>query len=470
MITECTQRTFDFQPVGRRQLSARFDGGDISSDGGALLLRETERRIGVVGRFATCFRDHRNPMLIEHTVDDLVSQRVFGLALGYEDLNDHDDLRRDPLLAAAVGKRDLKGARRRTRDRGNALAGKSTLNRLELTLEGASAEDRYKKIELDFDAVDHVLVETFIRSHRTPPKEIILDLDATDDPLHGNQEGRFFHGYYDGYCYLPLYIFSGDHLLCARLREANIDAASGSTDELAGIVAEIREVWPDVRITVRADSGFCRDEIMTWCENNGIDFVLGLARNSRLERRIRKVMRKAKVRCKKTGEPVRIFKDMNYRTRDSWSKRRRVVAKAEALPLGDNPRFIVTSFTQEEFDARTLYEDIYCARGEMENKIKEQQLFLFADRTSTHWMRSNQIRLYLSSIAYVLMSALRRLGLAGTDLARAQCDTIRTKLLKIGARIRVTFRRVWVSFASSCPYAAVFAVAYDNLTRGPPIA
>lgn len=470
MITECTQRTFDFQPVGRRQLSARFDGGDISSDGGALLLRETERRIGVVGRFATCFRDHRNPMLIEHTVDDLVSQRVFGLALGYEDLNDHDDLRRDPLLAAAVGKRDLKGARRRTRDRGNALAGKSTLNRLELTLEGASAEDRYKKIELDFDAVDHVLVETFIRSHRTPPKEIILDLDATDDPLHGNQEGRFFHGYYDGYCYLPLYIFSGDHLLCARLREANIDAASGSTDELAGIVAEIREVWPDVRITVRADSGFCRDEIMTWCENNGIDFVLGLARNSRLERRIRKVMRKAKVRCKKTGEPVRIFKDMNYRTRDSWSKRRRVVAKAEALPLGDNPRFIVTSFTQEEFDARTLYEDIYCARGEMENKIKEQQLFLFADRTSTHWMRSNQIRLYLSSIAYVLMSALRRLGLAGTDLARAQCDTIRTKLLKIGARIQVTFRRVWVSFASSCPYAAVFAVAYDNLTRGPPIA
>lgn len=469
MIAECTQRTFDFQPLGRRQVLARFDGGDISSDGGALLLRETERRLGVIRRFAQCYRDHRSPLLIEHTVEDLVAQRVFGLALGYEDLNDHDDLRRDPLLAAAIGKRDLKGERRRERDRGHALAGKSTLNRLELTQEGASADERYKKIELDFAAVDHLLVETFIRSHRTPPKEIILDLDATDDPLHGKQEGRFFHGYYDAYCYLPLYVFCGDHLLCARLRKANIDASAGSVVELAGIVAEIRHAWPDVRIVLRADSGFCREEIMKWSEDHQIEFVFGIARNSRLERRIRKPMRKAMVRCKRTGEPVRIFSDLKYRTKDTWTTSRRVVAKAEALPLGANPRFIVTSFTKEEFDARSLYEDVYCARGETENKIKEQQLFLFADRTSTHWMRSNQIRLYFSSMAYVLMSALRRIGLAGTELAKAQCDTIRTKLLKIGARIQVTCRRVWVSFASSCPYATIFTVVFDNLTRGPPM-
>lgn len=468
MVADCTQRSLEFHGVGRRRVTARFDGGEITSDGGALLLRETERRVGVIRRLAGCFKDHRDPLRIEHTVEELVAQRVFGLALGYEDLVDHDDLRRDPLLAVAVGKRDLKGEKRRARDRGFALAGRNTLNRLELTLEGASAGDRYKKIELDFDAVDHLLVETFLRAFDEPPKEIILDLDATDDPIHGKQEGRFFHGYYDGYCYLPLYVFCGDHLLCARLRKADIDASAGSIDELAGIVAEIREAWPHVRITVRADSGFCRESIMAWCEQNGIDYVLGLARNPRLERMVRKPLRKAIARSKKSSEAVRLFKDLRYKTQDTWSRRRRVVAKAEATPLGGNPRFIVTSFSKAQHEGKSLYENVYCARGEMENKIKEQQRFLFADRTSTHWMRSNQIRLYLSSMAYLLVSALRRIGLAGTEMKAWQCDTIRLRLFKIGARITITARRVWVAFASGCPYAGAFAAAYDNLSRAPP--
>lgn len=467
MSAECTRRTFEFHGVGRRQITARFDGGEITSDGGALLLREVERRTHIVRGLADCFTDHRSADRIEHTVEELVAQRVFGLALGYEDLNDHDDLRRDPLLAAAIGKRDLSGKDRR-RNRDSALAGKSTLNRLELTSETASSKHRYKKIEIDFEAVDRLLVQTFLRAHRQPPTEIILDLDATDDPLHGKQEGRFFHGYYDEYCYLPLYIFCGDHLLCARLREANIDASAGSLDELAGIVAEIREAWPNVAITIRADSGFCRDEIMTWCEDHGIGFVLGIARNPRLERMVKKPLRKAMLQCAKTNAAVRTFEDLRYRTQGTWSRRRRVVAKCEALPKGKNPRFIVTSFSKDAINARTLYEDVYCARGEMENKIKEQQRFLFADRTSTHLMRSNQVRLYFSSIAYLLLSALRRIGLAGTEMATAQCDTIRSKLLKIGARIRITFRRIWVSFASGCPYASIFAAVFDNLGRAPP--
>lgn len=469
MDAECTQRSFEFHALGRRRITARFDGGDISSDGGALLLRRTDDRTGITKKFAACFTDHRDRERIEHSVDDLVTQRVYGLALGYEDLNDHDDLRRDPLLAAAIGKRDMKGTkRRRLEDRGNALAGRNTLNRLELTREGATADDRYKKIELDFDRVDRLLIETFLGSFEKPPKTITLDLDATDDPLHGHQEGRFFHGYYDCFCYLPLYVFCDDHLLCARLRTSGIDPSHGALEELAGIVAEIRAVWPHVKITIRGDSGFCRDETMTWCENHGIDYVFGLARNPRLERLLRKSMRKAKVDHKKTGATVRRFKDLSYRTRESWSRRHRVIGKAEVMAKGENPRFIVTSFKKSEWEARSLYEELYCARGEMENRIKEQKAFAFATRMSTHWMRSNQIRLYFSSIAYLLMSALRRLGLAATELASAQCDTIRSKLLKIGALISISARRVWVSLASACPYAALFAIAFDRLGRAPP--
>jgi hypothetical protein len=467
--TECTQRSFDFHRLGKRQVTARFDGGDISSDGGALLLRRVEERTQIVRQFAACFADFRNQDLIEHEAADLIAQRVYGLALGYEDLNDHDDLRRDPLLASIVGKADVKGRkRRREQDRGKALAGRSTLNRLELTRAGASARDRYKKIELDFDAVDQLLVRTYLDSFATPPQQVVLDVDATDDPLHGRQEGRFFHGYYDSYCYLPLYIFAGDHLLSARLRTAETDPAKGALEDLAGLVAAIRQSWPKVEIVVRGDSGFCREELMAWCEASGVQFVFGLARNPRLERIIRKSMRKAKSEHVRTHQPARRFKNFHYRTRSSWSRSRRVVGKAEVNEQGENPRFVVTSFDRASWGDRELYEDLYCARGEMENRIKEQKTFLFATRTSTHWLRSNQIRLYFSSIAYLLMSALRRLGLAGTTMAEARCDTIRLRLFKIGALIQVSARRVWVSLASACPYAAIFTAVFDNLGRAPP--
>lgn len=468
MVADCIGRSLKFQGVGRREVVARFDGGDITSDGGALLLREVERRTKIVKQFADCFRDHRNPNLIEHTVEELVSQRVLGLALGYEDLNDHDDLRYDPLLAVAVGKKDPKGERRvRRRDRGKALAGKSTLNRLELTRADATSRERYKKIVMDGEAVDEVLIEVFLQSHAEPPEEIEIDLDATDDPLHGKQEGRFFHGYYGHYCYLPLYIFSGEFLLCARLRPSDIDASAGSDIELERIVGRIRQEWPDTKILVRGDSGFCRESLMAWCEENGVKYVFGLARNDRLIRRINGSLKRMRKVCKKSGVAVREFRDMRYRTRDSWSRARRVVAKAEHLPKGSNPRFIVTSLSPKEVDPQTLYEVVYCARGDMENRIKEQQLYLFANRTSSATMRANQTRLYFSSIAYVLMQALRRLGLRNTEYARAQCHTIRIKLLKIGAAVKITFRKIWISLSGSYPYSDLFNRVYANL-RSPP--
>jgi hypothetical protein len=447
---------------------ARFDGGYITSDGGGLLLREVERRTGILRQFAACLTDHRDPEQVEHTVQDLVSQRVYGLALGYEDLNDHDELRRDPLLATLVGKADPMGRDRlRARDAGAALAGKSTLNRLELTRPETAAESRYKKIVVNGAAVDRLLVEAFQQAHAQAPRQIILDLDATDDPLHGRQEGRFFHGYYGCYCYLPLYIFCGEHLLCARLRPSDIDASAGALEEVQRIVAQVRARWPRVRIILRADSGFAREAIMAWCEQSGVDYVFGLAKNARLNRILGKELHQVQLECERTGQPTRAFKDFTYKTRTSWSRVRRVVGKAEHLPDKSNPRFVVTSLTVDDYDARALYEDLYCARGDMENRIKEQQLYLFADRTSTATMRANQIRLYLSSVAYLLLHALRRLGLKGTALARAQCHTIRLKLLKIGAQIRVTVRKVWVSLASGSPYADLFAHVWANLQAVP---
>src|SRR5881296_2176795 len=458
MSTECNQFVLGFHPLKQREIRAQFDGGAITSDGGGLLLREVEKRIGMLRQFAACFTDYRNADLIEHTVAEMVAQRVYGLALGYEDLNDHEELRNDPLLAVLVEKAD---------PRNQALAGKSTLNRLELTKETASRKERYKKIVLDHGAVDRLLVEVFLQAHQEAPKEIILDLDATDDPLHGEQEGRFFHGYYGHYCYLPLYIFCGEFLLCARLRRSNIDASSGTVDELQRIVAQIRAAWPSVRIIIRADSGFAREEIMAWCEAHAVDYVLGLAKNARLKRALGKELRQAKRDHARTGAPARVFKDFTYKTRKSWTRRRRVVGKAEHLSGGPNPRFVVTSIPKEDTDARALYEDVYCARGDMENRIKEQQLGLFADRTSTATMRANQIRLWLSSVAYVLLHALRRLGLRGTALAKAQCHTIRLKLLKIGAQVRVTVRKIWVSLASGSPYATIFEQTFHNLLAAP---
>src|SRR3954452_16750064 len=466
MTTECNASYLDFPMVGSREVLADFNGGDISSDGGALLLRETERLTGIVRQFAACFTDHRNPDLTEHTVEELIAQRVYALALGYEDLNDHDDLRRDPLLATVVGKPDPTGkARQRKRDRGKALAGKSTLNRLELTPVGADADRGYKKIPCRTHDVERLFVTLFLQAHSHPPERIVLDRDATDDPIHGHQLGRFFHGYYKGYCYLPLYIFCGDHLLCARLRPADIDASAGSVKQLQRIVAQIRQAWPEVKITIRADSGFCRDPIMAWCEANGVDYVLGLAQNTRLKAMIATEQEQARVEFERTKGPARVFTDLRYRTLESWGRERRVVAKAEHLAKGANPRFVVTSLTAEGRAAKPLYEEDYCGRGEMENRIKEQQLHLFADRTSTATMRGNQVRLFFSSIAYVLLEALRRLGLAGTELARAQCQTIRSKLLKIGALVRVTVRKVWVKLSSSSPYAEAFRRVHANLAR-----
>ncbi len=467
-MTECTQTSFSFAGHGRRQVVARFDGGTISSDGGGVLLRQLEQRSGIVRQFAACFRDHRQPAQIEHSVRQLVSQRVYGLVLGYEDLNDHDQLRCDPLLSLLCGKQDLEGKQRRRQDRGKAGAGKSTLNRLEGTPAKADASSRYKKIVLDTSAADRLLTALYIQSQPRQPERIVLDLDATDDPLHGHQEGRFFHGYYGHYCYLPLYIFAGDQLLCARLRPANIDASAGSLEEVQRIVEQLRRTWPEAEILLRADSGFYRDEILSWCEANAVDYVIGLVKNARLRRRIQRRMKLARRRFSKTGKAARAFGDFRYRTRTSWSQRRRVVAKAEYLAKGENPRFVVTSLTAKQAAAQQLYETIYCARGEMENRIKEQQMGLFADRTSTAEFRSNQIRLYFSSIGYCVLEALRRLGLAGTKMARAQCTTIRLQLFKIGARIRITARKVWISLATGYAWAGVFAQVYDHLERGEP--
>ena len=475
MPTECTSRDLVFQPLGPRAVIGRFDGGTISSDGGCLLLGEAERLTGALRQLAACFTDHRDAGAIEHTVAQLVAQRVYGLALGYEDLNDHDTLRLDPLLATLVGKADPTGAGRpRRRDRGKALAGKSTLNRLELTPPDATAESRYQKIVARPEAIERLFVELFLQAHRVPPAQIVLDLDATDDPLHGHQEGRFFHGYYKEFCYLPLYVFCGEHLLAAKLRTADNDASHGTVAELERIIPQVRAAWPGVRILVRGDSGFCREEIMAWCEAHGVDYLFGLAKNSRLVEALGPALADAHARYLQTGVAARVFADFAYRTRDSWGRARRVVGKAEYLPKGPNPRFVVTSLSAAEREARALYEEDYCARGDMENRIKEQQLMLFADRTSTAWLRSNQLRLWFSSAAYVLVQALRRLGLAGTRLAQAQCGSIRLWLLKIGALVRVTVRKVWVSLSSACPYRQVFTQVYDNLRRaqttvGPPL-
>ena len=466
MATECTQKSFAFHTLGRREVIARFDGGRITSDGGGLLLREVERLTGVIRQYAACFTDHRDPDLIEHTVEELVAQRVYGLASGYEDLNDHDDLRHDPLLAILVGKRDPLGRERaRARDRGKALAGKSTLNRLELTPARANRQSRYKKITVDRPAVQRLFTELFLQSHAQPPERLVLDLDATDDPIHGHQAGRFFHGYYQNYCYLPLYIFCGEHLLCARLRPSNLDASAGSVKELARIVHQIRTRWPEVEIVIRADSGFCREEIMSWCEANEVGFVLGLAKNERLIAEIAAELQQAKTQFEATKQPARVFADFSYQTRESWTRPRRVIGKAEHLAKGSNPRFVVTSLPADQIDARSLYEREYCARGDMENRIKEQQLWLFADRTSAGTMRANELRLWFSSVAYTLLLGLRRLGLKGTELAKAQCGTIRLKLLKIGAQIRVTVRKVWVSLAEGYPYRDIFDQVYAHLCR-----
>ncbi len=454
MPTECSADLFGFAPVEGRAVVAGFDGGRMTSEAGAMLLGATDRQIRLVERFAGCFTDDRMAELVEHTVPRMVGQRVFGIALGYEDLIDHDQLRYDPVMAVLDGKLEAKRADCAP------LAGKSTLNRLEL---GRAEPSRYHKISYDAAQIEALFVDLFLDAHSAAPPQITLDLDATDDPLHGHQEGRFFHGYYDNYCYLPLYVFCGRHLLASKLRPANIDGSAGSVEEVARIVARIRQRWPEVRILLRADSGFARDGLMTWCESNGVDFLFGLAKNSRLVEALTSELAQAAEQSQKTGKPARRFKDFAWRTRDSWSHERRVVAKAEWTEGKANPRFVVTSLAREEHEARHLYEKLYCARGEMENRIKECQLDLYADRTSAKTMRANQLRLWFAAIAYVLICALRRMGLAHTQFARAACGTIRLKLLKIGALVRTSVRRIKLAMPSAFPYQAEYRAAHAAL-------
>ena len=460
MQTQCSPERFDFAAVEKRAVVAGFDGGTITSDAGALLLGLADRAIGLVGRLARCFVDARNPGLIEHEVATLVGQRLFAIALGYEDLNDHDELRHDPVMAVLAGKLEA-----RRHKKCAALAGKSTLNRLELSRPQPS---RYHRISHDAAAIEALFVELFMGAHAAPPEEIVLDLDATDDPLHGNQEGRFFHGYYGNYCYLPLYIFCGDHLLCAKLRPANIDAAAGSVQEVERIVRRLRERWPKVRIVLRADSGFAREELMAWCESNAVDYLFGLARNTRLVGHIAAELAVAEAEASDSGKPARCFKDFMWTTRKSWSRQRRVVAKAEWTQGEANPRFVVTTLDAKAWPARSLYEQLYCARGEMENRIKECQLDLFADRTSAATMRANQLRLWFASMAYVLVAALRRIGLANSTLARASCATIRLKLFKIGALVSVSVRRIRLAMNSACPFQREWALTYAKLAAAVP--
>ena len=464
MSTQCNTKQIEFLPFKSletstngpgskrtRKVIAKFDSDKVSSDGGIALLREAEHRFGVIRRFAECFIDHRNPSYITHPVFSIVAQRVLAICCGYEDVNDHDRFRGDPIAGMFCGT-------------SCALAGKSTVNRMELTTGGM---DRYKKIEADFGAIDKLLVDMFIRFHKKRPKKIVIDIDITDDPLYGNQEGRFYHGYYGGYCYTPSYIFCGRHLLGCRLRKANQDSAAGAEEELKRIISRIRSRWKSTRIIIRGDTGFCRDELMKWCEQNGVDYVLGMARNSRLMKRVKKQVRGAHIEYVETKRPSRRFVSFMYSTRESWSRSRRVVCKAEHLEKGVNTRFIVTSVKHEEYDAKTLYEKVYCARGEMENRIKSQQLELFSDRTSTHYMRSNQLRMYFSAFAYVLLERLRHSGLKGTRYAMAQCDTIRLKLLKIGTLITMSARRIVLSFSEFYPYADLFKHVLSRLRAIP---
>src|SRR5579859_8062648 len=450
-MTECTQSEFEFQAHFSRQVVARFDGGTITTDGGGLLLRETDRRLNLLPRLAECFLDARNPVFVEHSVEQLVSQRVYGLALGYEDLNDHEQLRQDPVMRVLAGKADVEES---------PLAGKSTLNRLELS---DGTPSRYKKITFWKNGIDELLVKIFLESYGAAPEEIVLDVDATDFPLHGEQEGRFFHGYYDCYCYLPLYVFCGRHLLVAKLRSAAIDAAAGAVEEVARVVAHIRGRWPRVHILLRADSGFAREDLMVWCEANGVEFLFGLAKNERLIAEIKTELDLVAAKSRRTGRMERRFKSFMWMTRRTWSRRRRIVAKAEWTQGEANPRFVVTSLGRDACKAKYLYEKVYCARGDMENRIKECQLDLYADRTSTATMRANQLRLWFASMAYVLLCALRRIGLHDTDFATATCGTLRLKLLKIGAIVRFSVRRIKIAMASACPAARDWARAAIRL-------
>jgi len=442
-MTQCSRKPLTFSSLSRRRVEADFDGGHLTSDGGALLLREVDRRLGLTDRLAACIDDRRDPFTVTHTVAAMLRQRLFGLALGYEDLNDHHTLRHDPLLQVLAERAP------------EPPYGPPTLSRLENAA-----------LRRDLARMAETFVKTFIASHRSRPEELVLDFDATDDLLHGAQEGRFFHGYYDGYCYLPLYVFAGEQLLVAYLRPANIDAAKHSRAILKLLVRRFRQAWPEVRIVVRADSGFCRWRWMRWCDRHGVDYILGLAQNTRVAALAQPLADEAARRFEATAAKQRLFGEVAYAA-GTWDRARRVLVKAEHLAQGPNTRFVVTSI---EGDPQDLYDRLYCARGEMENRIKEQQLDLFAGRTSCHRFLANQFRLLLASAAYVLLQTLRQEGLAGTQMAHAQAGTIRTRLLKIGARLCVSVRRVVLHLASGYPWQRLFRHVLGRLRRLPRLA
>jgi len=461
-------KKLQWEDLGRRRVEADFSAGRVSSDGGGLLLREVDRCLQLTQRLSECFEDHRNAKATEHSVRELVAQRVYAVALGYEDLNDHQQLSRDPLFAAIVGKADVEGRRRtRNADLGQPLASPSTLGRLERTKETANKSSRYEKIVGDFEAIGRLFVDVFIESFDAAQDEVVVDLDPSDVPLHGNQEQYYYHGYYRHHCYLPLYAYSGAHPLAVVLQPSSQDGAKGAKKFLSQLVEQLRAAWPKVGIVVRGDSGFCRDWLMSWCEKKSVDYVFGVARNKRLQAAIKQQMEKARREHLQTGKSARRFRSFQYRTRASWSRKRRVIGKAEYLSKGANPRFIVTSLSASEWEKQGLYEKLYCARGEMENRIKEQQLDLFGNRASCHTFRGNEIRLWLSMAAHLLIVGLRRLALDGTALARAQAATLRVKLLKIGALVTVTARRVYVRLSSAYPLQSLLSTALERLQELP---
>jgi hypothetical protein len=468
--TECTSKQLHFQELDKRKVVGEFNGGTITSDAGALLLREIDRTRDYIQSFADCFTDYRNQDYIEFSVEELLRQRIFGICLGYEDLNDHDELRTDPLLATACGRIDPLGRNRKyEQDKGKALSGKSTLNRIEGGAVIKGGDDRYKKITVDFEKIENFFIDTFIKSYSEPPKSITLDIDATDDPLHGHQQGRFFHGYYDEYCYLPLYIFCGTQIIWSKLKTANCDPGNEALPDIIKVIERIRSSWPEVEIILRGDSGFCREEIMAWCEKNNVFYLFGISRNNRLSQRIKEEMKQARKLFLQNGEAARIYKDFMYKTLKSWSRRRRVIGKAEYLPRGENQRFIVTNLPKREYPGQELYVKIYCARGDMENRIKEQQLYLFADKTSCTMIRSNQLRLYFSSVAYVFLNELRNYAPPESKTAKAQCETLRLKLLKIGAVVTVSVRRVFVNVSSAYPYKNIFTKILASIQQNQPL-
>jgi hypothetical protein len=439
-VTDCNRDPLHFSTFEAKAVVADFLGGRLTTDAGALLLREVADRIGLFDALDAAIPDPRNPVLVIHPQRAMIAQRVTAIALGYEDLNDHQNLRADPVLQLAAGK---------SPDGDLTLASPPTLCRLE------NRAQRKTLVKLAA-----VLVDQFLAAHPTPPEHLILDFDATDDPTHGKQEGRFFHGYYDHHCFLPLYVFCGDELLAAYLRPSNIDGAKHARAVLKLLVDRLRAVWPDVKITFRGDSGFCRWRLMRWCDSHGLGYVLGLAKNPVLQRAAVDEIARAQRQFPQTGQPQRVFGSFSYAA-SSWDRTRRVIVKAEHTAQGANPRFIVVNVPG---DPQELYEDVYCQRGEAENRIKEQQLDLFAGRTSCHRFLANQFRLLLSSAAYVLVQSLRRTALAGTELARAQVGTIRLKLFKVAARVVVSVRRVVFHLATSYPYQEMFRAVYERLT------